>query len=112
MFPDAVSRFIPVMLGIMLMVHGIDTIFTALSARQFQLSNWLYLLIMGILTVVGGVLCIGLSAWIRDTGMMFLGAILVYDGISSLFVTAKVGRAEKKYKDFIDADYRELDDDE
>jgi hypothetical protein len=44
--------------------------------------------------------------------MMFLGAILVYDGISSLFVTAKVGRAEKKYKDFIDADYRELDDDE
>jgi uncharacterized membrane protein HdeD (DUF308 family) len=112
MFPDAVSRFIPVMLGILLMVHGIDTIFTAVSARQFQLSNWLYLLIMGILTVVGGVLCIGLSAWIRDTGMMFLGAILVYDGISSLFVTAKVGRAEKKYKDFIDADYRELDDDE
>ena len=44
--------------------------------------------------------------------MMFLGAVLVYDGLSSLFVTAKVGRAEKKYKDYIDADFRELNDDD
>ena len=109
MFPDAVSRFIPIMLGILLIVHGVDTIFTAFSARQFEYDRWVTLFVLGILTVLGGGACIVLSDWIRDAGMIMLGIVLIYDGLSSLFVNGKVSKVEK---DYIDADFREIDDDD
>jgi uncharacterized membrane protein HdeD (DUF308 family) len=98
-YPDAVTRFIPTMLGILLIVHGLDTIMTALAGKNVSLSNWNVLLFMGVLTVVGGILCIVLSGWIRDAGMILLGVFLIYDGFSSLFVTGKVSHAESKYID-------------
>jgi len=108
-FPDAVTRFIPIMLGILLIVHGVDTIFTAISAKQFEYERWIPLFVLGVLTVLGGGACIVLSDWIRNAGMILLGIVLIYDGISSLFVTGKVYKVEK---DYIDADFREIDDDD
>jgi uncharacterized membrane protein HdeD (DUF308 family) len=105
--PDPISKFIPVVLGILLAVHGVDTIATSLAGKKAELGSWAPLMILGIISVAGGFFAIFCAGWIRNGFMVVLGIILVYDGVTSLLVHGKVARAEK---DIIDVESNDIDD--
>lgn len=53
-----------------------------------------------------------LHTWLAlEIGMMAVGIILIYDGISGLWLNGRAGHAYKKYHnpedDIIDVDYKE-----
>lgn len=68
---------------------------------------------MAIATIIIGVILM-LHTWLAlEIGMMAVGLILIYDGISGLWLNGRAGRAYKSYHnpedDIIDVDYKEED---
>ena len=107
LFPDPISKFVPVVLGVLLAVHGADTIATAVTGKKAEIGDWVALMVLGIISIAGGIFAILCSGWIRNGFMIVLGIILIYDGVTSLLVQGKVAKAEK---DIIDIDSQDIDD--
>ena len=73
---------------------------------------WIGLLV-AIATIIIGVILM-LHTWLAlEIGMMAVGLILIYDGISGLWLNGRAGRAYKSCHnpedDIIDVDYKEED---
>lgn len=54
---------------------------------------------MAVLNIVLGVLCIGNAFGLVEIGMMLIGIMLIYDGISDMFIVHKVNKAAKDVVD-------------
>lgn len=105
-FAADISLFIPFILGLFLVIHGIETMHKSFSNRGIIEDKWVKLFILGLITFLSGVLVIVLQTLIRDVSLMAIGCVLIYDGLSSLFVTRKV----KVYRDnIIDVETEEID---
>lgn len=64
------------------------------------------LALLGFVTAIAGISIVVLSGTVRDISFMILGAILVYDGISSIFVEKRI-KVEKD--NIIDVETEEID---
>lgn len=104
-FPRPIANFIPIVIGIFLIFHGADTIHTAWRGKEIGASKWGLMLGTGVISAIIGVICVIRSEWFLSAGMVLLGILLIYDGISSLFVTGKVTSFER----VIDSTAKDLD---
>ncbi len=105
-FADGISRFIPIILGVFLFIHGAETVSKAFYNRDIVKKSWVGLALLGFVTAIAGISIVVLSGTVRDISFMILGAILVYDGISSIFVEKRI-KVEKD--NIIDVDTEEID---
>ncbi len=105
-FADGISRFIPIILGIFLFIHGTETVSRAFYNRDIVKEKWIGLALLGFVTAIAGISVVVLSGIVRDISFMILGAILVYDGISSIFVEKRI-KVEKD--NIIDVETEEID---
>lgn len=103
--PGRAASIIPVIVGVILVIHGIQNISLAFVSRGYGMTRWNFMLLGGILNVLCGILCIGYAFGLVALGVRILGVMLIYDGISSMLTVGKVNRYER---DYIDVDYREL----
>jgi uncharacterized membrane protein HdeD (DUF308 family) len=104
-FPRPITNFIPIVIGIFIIFHGADTIRMAMRGKEVNAPKWGAMLFSGILSVVIGLICVIRSDWFLSAGMVLLGILLIYDGVSALFVTGKVRSAER----IIDSTAKDLD---
>ncbi|HAN50933.1 MAG TPA: hypothetical protein DCP96_04420 [Lachnospiraceae bacterium] len=107
-FPGPISKFIPIVLGVLLVIHGIDTVSTAWTGKRLETSRWILMLLSGIISIVLGAVCILKANWLLKAGMIVLGIMLVYDGVSALVVNGRVAHAQR----VIDSTARDIDEDE
>lgn len=105
--PDPISKFIPYVISILLIVHGATTIGAAANGKAIGMDDWGLLMLLGILSVVAGAAGIALAGAVRNLIMMILGVMLIYDGVSSMFVHGKVSYAAKDT--VIDTEGRDID---
>ena len=54
---------------------------------------------MAILNIVLGILCICYAFGLVKLGMILIGIMLIYDGISDMFIIHKVNKASKEFVD-------------
>lgn len=95
--PHNVVRLIPIIVGVFILIDGALKLQTARDAKRFGMKGWWSILILAILTCIGGLFLIidpfkGASAL-----MILLGATFMMYGIQNLAVTAytvRVARAE------------------
>ena len=55
--PDPISKFIPYVISILLIVHGATTIGAAANGKAIGMDDWGLLMLLGILSVVACPLC-------------------------------------------------------
>ena len=70
------------------------------------------MLIIAIISIAFGVLCIVNAFGMVKLAMQFVGAALIYDGISDLWVVTKTVRTVKEMEreaKAVDVDYKEID---
>ena len=103
--PYRAASIIPIMIGVVLVAHGIQNMSLAFVSKGYGMSRWMIMLIGGILNILSGVLCIAYAFGMVALGVRLLGFMLIYDGISSMLTVGRVNRYER---DYIDIDYREL----
>jgi len=93
--PEYVLALIPIIVGVVITLHGLHNIKQAITLCQDKYDKWWVALILGILTIGFGVLLICRPFAAVDTMVMLIGIFLIYDGLSDIWIVSRVARAAK-----------------
>lgn len=96
--PDKVLAIIPIIIGIVIVLHGINNLQQAVSLCKEKYDKWWVALILGLLTIGFGVLLICRPFAALDTVVMLIGTFLIYDGLSDLWIVSRIYRTAKALK--------------
>lgn len=92
---DKVLEIVPIIVGIIIAIHGISDLRQAFALRKNEYEKWWVALILGLLTVILGVLLILNPFAALDTVVMLIGIFLIFDGISVIWITSRIYRTAK-----------------
>lgn len=118
--PESIVSLVPIVIGVMLCVHGVQDLRLALETKNNGYDRWWGMVIVALISLAFGVLCIVNAFGLVTLALQFIGVALIYDGISDLWVafravqTAKAFRREaeefRREASAVDVEYREVDD--
>ena len=101
--PAKVIAMIPILVGIIIIIHGVNNLQQAVSLCQSRYDKWWIALILGLLTVAFGILLICNPFEAVETLVMFIGLILIYDGVSDIWIVSRVSRMGREIKQAVEA---------
>lgn len=101
--PDKVLAIIPIIIGIVIVLHGLNNFQQAITLCKEKYDKWWIALILGLLTVGLGLLLICRPFEALDTVVMLIGIFLIYDGVSDLWIVSRIHRVAKELKQEMEA---------
>ena len=93
--PTAIASIIPIAIGIVLVGHGLQDAKLAIECIVAKAHGSWFAFILGILSIVLGVVCILGAFSIVNLATRIIGIMLIYDGISDMFIVHKVRKATR-----------------
>ena len=109
--PETIIKAVPMIVGILIMIHGFHNAVQAIDLTTMQYDNWWEALLLSLLTVALGVVLICNPFTIVDTVVRIIGAFLVYDGLSDMWILSRVFKTKKNRENIIDTDAVIVDED-
>mgnify|MGYP002564295407 FL=1 len=110
--PKTIIKAVPMIVGILIVIHGFHNAVQAIDLKKMQYDNWWVALLLSLLTVALGVVLICNPFTIVDTVVRIIGAFLVYDGLSDMWILSRVFKTKKNREKIIDTDAVIVDEDE
>ena len=110
MSPEKAAAIIPAVVGVIMILQGIENAELAFSAKKARGRHWGMNLLVAAANIAFGVLCITTGLGVVSIGMMFVGGMLVFNGLSSMVVVHRVNSAERQA--IIDVEARVTDEDD
>ena len=110
MSPEKAAAIIPAVVGVIMILQGIENAELAFSAKKARGCHWGMNLLVAAANIAFGVLCITTGLGVVSIGMMFVGGMLVFNGLSSMVVVHRVNSAERQA--IIDVEARVTDEDD
>lgn len=113
--PDSVVSFIPIVIGVILAVHGAQDIKLAIETKRNGYEKWWSVLLMGVVSLALGVVCIVYAFGVISLALKVIGVALIYDGLSDLWIVSRVSKSAKQKKleeEALEAEYKEVEEDE
>ncbi len=110
--PDKVLAIIPIIVGIVISLHGLHNLQQAVDLCKNKYDKWWIALILGILTLGFGILLICLPFAAIDTVVMLIGVFLIYDGLSNIWIVSRVSknaRILRQEMEAVDGEAREIE---
>ena len=114
--PEAFVNFVGTVVALILFVHGIDAIVSALNSRKYGYNQWKLACLSGIVFSIVALVILLNPFSSASALMLFIGIVLIGDGISNIAVAFSIGRTMHTYNKnamgdkYIDVDYTEVDD--
>ena len=109
--PETIIKAVPMIVGILIVIHGFHNAVQAIELKKMQYDNWWVALLLSLLTVALGVVLICNPFTIVDTVVRIIGAFLVYDGLSDMWILSRVFKTKKNRDKIIDTDAVIVDED-
>ena len=103
--PEKAAAIIPVIIGVLLVGHGVQNISMAFVGKGYGMTRWYVYLIGGLLNILCGIICVADAFGVVEMGVRIIGIMLLFDGIASMVTVNRLNYFEKNY---IDVEYREL----
>lgn len=94
--PSLVSVVIPRIIGILICVHGVGDIGDAITLQRNGYARWGAALALGIITLALGALLVYDPFDAFNTVVRIIGAFLLYDGISDVWIVSRVSSTLKQ----------------
>ena len=110
--PETIIKAVPMIVVILIVIHGFHNAVQAIDLKKMQYDNWWVALLLSLLTVALGVVLICNPFTIVDTVVRIIGAFLVYDGLSDMWILSRVFKTKKNREKIIDTDAVIVDEDE
>lgn len=101
--PGILIMIIPVVIGVIVVVHGVHNLIQALELFKSEYSKWWVALLLGAVTVGLGILLICNPFEAVNTAIMLIGIFLIYDGISDLWIISRVSKTAKETRETMEA---------
>lgn len=109
--PETIIKAVPMIVGILIVIHGFHNAVQAIDLKKMQYDNWWVALLLSLLTVALGVVLICNPFTIVDTVVRIIGAFLVYDGLSDMWILSRIFKTKKNREKIIDTDAVIIDED-
>lgn len=93
--PESIATLVPIVIGVVLLVHGLRDFQMASEAKQSGSERWMLLFLLALLNCVFGVVCICDSFGVISVAVRVLGIALVYDGVSNMIIVHHTVQAVK-----------------
>lgn len=103
MKPDKVLAIIPIIVGIVIALHGLHNLQQSIALYQDKYDKWWIALILGILTLGFGILLICRPFAAIDTVVMLIGVFLIYDGLSNIWIVSRVSKNARNLRQEMEA---------
>lgn len=113
--PKTVLSLIPIFMGVLLLIHGIEDFKLAAESKENRYGKWGLVILFGIISVALGLVCIFAAFKVFKISMVIIGIALIYDGISDIWIVSRVGSSAREFRRAyknsqpIDVDYEEED---
>jgi len=110
--PQSVLSLIPIVIGVILAVHGVQDLKVAFDTKRNGYTKWWSMLLMAIISLALGIICIVNAFGMVTLTMQIIGIALVYDGVSDIWIVykaSKVAKEMKEERDALDVEYKEVD---
>ncbi len=102
--PEMIIAAVPVIMGIIIVMHGLHNIVQGLQLKGMDYEKWWIAFALGIVTVVLGGILIYNPFSVVNTVVRVIGAFLIYDGASRIWIVSRLSKSRKLKEKVIDAD--------
>lgn len=110
--PETVIAAVPIIMGIIIIMHGLHNSIQAIDLKKMSYDKWWIALLFGILTIVLGAVLVYNPFSVVNTVVRVIGAFLVYDGLSDMWIISRIFKTKKNAQKIIDAEAVIIDDNE
>lgn len=93
--PDMIIAAVPVIMGIIIVIHGIHNTVQAINLKSLKYEKWWLALLFGVLTIALGGVLIYNPFKVVDTVVRVIGVFLVYDGISDIWIISRLFKSKR-----------------
>ena len=110
--PESVVSLVPIVIGVLLCIHGIQDMRLAFETRQNGYERWWSMLVIALISLIFGLLCISNAFGIVTLALQFIGVALIYDGLTDIWIASRAIRAvrdKERQEEMLEAEYREVD---
>ena len=97
--PAAILTIIPIAIGVMLIVHGVEDFMMALEGARAQAPHAWLPFVLAAINIILGLLCIGKAFGLVSLVFRLIGIMLIYDGISDIGIVHGVKKATRQVVD-------------
>lgn len=108
--PGVVASMVPVVIGVILIFHGVKAVTVALESRQYGDSRWIVGVILAAISLLLGALCILNAFHLMKMAFAGIGIALIYNGASNIWLAVRTNKAAKTYHmehDTIDVEFKD-----
>ena len=102
--PSFFISLLPLVLGIIVLVHGLQDASYALNLKKLNDPYWWITLLIAAASILFAMIVIINPFAAASTVVMVIGAVLIYDGVSDLWVVGRMKSTVKRYYNDV-ADY-------
>lgn len=114
--PASFVNFVGTVVALILFVHGINAIVSAINSKKYGYNQWKIACLSGVIFAVVAFIILINPFSSASALMLFIGIVLIGDGISNIAMAFSIGRTMHTYHKnamgdrYIDVDYKEVDD--
>ena len=90
--PNTVLSLMPILLGIVLLLHGFVDVQRALNLKRAGYAKWGAAIAVATITVVFGAVMLFHPLMAVDVALRLLGAGLLFDGVSDLWMLSRISK--------------------
>lgn len=102
--PETIMKAIPMIVGILIIIHGLHNGVQAIDLKKMGYSNWWIALLLAVLTVALGIILVCNPFDALDAVVRLIGIFLLYDGLSDMWILSRVYKTRRKNAKIIDTD--------
>lgn len=102
--PEMIIAAVPVIMGIIIVMHGLHNTAQAIKLKSMNYEKWWLALLLGILTIMLGGVLVYNPFKVVDTVVRVIGAFLIYDGISDIWIISRLFKSKRAMTQVIDAE--------
>ena len=96
--PSVIVSLIPIVIGVVLLFHGARALKETFDAKKYGYNSWGVSFILAMLSLVCGLICIFDAFGVMEKAIIVVGIILVFNGLSNIWISMTVTRAAKNYE--------------
>lgn len=96
--PTLVAMAVPVIVGILMCIHGLGDIGDAITLRRGGYQRWGAALVLGIVTAALGAVLIRNPFTVFETVVRIIGICLLYDGVTDIWIASRVSKTLRQAK--------------
>lgn len=96
--PSVIVSMIPIVIGVLLLFHGIRALKEILEAKKFGYNAWGTGLVLAVISIICGLICVFDAFGVMEKAVIVVGIILIFNGASNIWIAVSATHAARDYE--------------